>query len=617
MKKIFILLLIAALAVVIASSVHAEPQTVVLTPSNWQDVNQKLDPARFGAAGTYPLSLYTGIGVVGSSQCSIALILANGTVTASSAAGSNVTLSQGIYLFAGYNDGITWYAYIYNINGWLATLLVPTSSGNIAFNKKVYGKIIYSGTPSQVIDAVTKILFDWRGASGGGLTAWLLFNVTGNQPVSYTIREGTYSVTMAYGGGSPIYMLYVGRTLPLNVTGSGLNQLFYAGAYLIVGSNWYKANYTPTPSQPSQNQTATGTATLTVTVTPSTYKIQFLSAGALVKEANATLSYAFPKNATVTVRILDAGGTEKYKFDVKMDSDKYYSFNFGADKSIYDGTKTYTLALYFFEMSPSGAYRGPIVVDSVQVVGINASLTRSAQGVSNVRFTNLPSGHYQIIVQKEGYFETRAWLNLDSDKTLYIGLFKKADVGATDKPYTGGYVAPTNTTQPFNTVASARNETPPAPTVSGNFYGFHFIMIDPASGARASGTISISAVKRVGKVLWEDTVTVPLATVAVNGSAWWYIAEDDVYRALQLAGFWEGFAGFKIASGSNTMFVPAELAKNRFYELVIYHGLAVFGSSNVSYSSGLFDSSGMLAQLMPLLVIAMIIGMIGQVLKRK
>ena len=142
-------------------------------------------------------------------------------------------------------------------------------------------------------------------------------------------------------------------------------------------------------------------------------------------------------------------------------------------------------------------------------------------------------------------------------------------------------------------------------------------MIDPATGQRASGTVTVSAVKRVGKVLWEDTVTVPLAIVAVNGSAWWYIAEDDVYKALQISGFWEGFAGFKVTAGSNTMFVPAELAKNRFYELVIYHGLAVFGSSNVSYSSGLFDSGGMLAQLMPLLVIALVIGMIGQVLKRR
>jgi hypothetical protein len=127
----------------------------------------------------------------------------------------------------------------------------------------------------------------------------------------------------------------------------------------------------------------------------------------------------------------------------------------------------------------------------------------------------------------------------------------------------------------------------------------------------------VSAVKRVGKVLWEDTVTVPLATVNVNGSAWWYITEDDVFKAIQISGFWEGFGGFKISSGSNTMIVPAESAKNCFYEVVIYYGQAAFGTSNVAYSSGLYDSSGMLAQLMPILIIAMIIGMIGQVLKRK
>jgi hypothetical protein len=614
MKKIFILLLIAALAV-IASVTYAGPQTVVLTPSNWQDVDQKLEPARFGATGTYPLALLSVVGVVGTSQCSIVLLLANGTVTVSSAAGSNANLSRGIYLIAGYYDGVTGYAYIYNINGWLATLNVPISSGSISFNKKVYGKIIYSGSPAQVMDTVVRILADWRGG-GGNRAAWLLFNVTGNQPVSYTIREGTYTVSMAYGGGPPIYMLYVGMTLPLNVTGTGLNQLFSAGAYLIVGSNWYKANYSATAPAPSNNQTGTNTAKLTVTVTPSTYTIQFLLQGALAAQGNGTLSYSFPKNTTVTIRILN-GATEVYKTDYKLTQDTTLVYNFGTDNSIYNPSKTCTLELHFFEMSPTGAYRGQIVVDSVQVIGINASITRSAQGVSNVRFTNLPSGHYQIIVQKEGYFETRAWVNLDSDKTLYIGLFKKADTAGTDKPYMGGYVAPQNTTQPFNTIANARNESPPTPTVSGNFYGFHFILVDPTTGQRKSGMVTISAVKRIGKVLWEDTVTVPLATVYVNGSAWWYITEQDVFKALQISGFWEGFGGFKISSGSNTMFVPAESAKNCFYEVVIYYGQAAFGTSSTTYSSGLYDSSGMLAQLMPILVIAMIIGLIGQVLKRK
>ncbi|MCC6004511.1 MAG: hypothetical protein LM590_09240, partial [Thermofilum sp.] len=365
-----------------------------------------------------------------------------------------------------------------------------------------------------------------------------------------------------------------------------------------------------------QTQTGANTATLTVTVTPPSYRVQFLSAGALVKEGNGTLTYTFPKNSTVTVRIVDNAGRERYKFDVKMDADKSFTFNFGTDSTIYDPTKMHTLELYFFEMSPTGTYRGQIVVDSVQVIGINASVRASAQGVSSVRFTNLPAGHYQITVRKEGYFETRLWVNLDSDKTLYVGLFKKADTGGTDKPYTGGYVAPSNTTEPFSAIGGARNETPPAPTTSGNFYGFHFILID-AAGQRKSGTVTVSAVKRVGKVLWEDTVTVPLATVFVNGSAWWYISEDDVFRAVQISGFWESFGGFKIASGSNTMFVPAELAKNRFYEVVIYHGQAIFGAAHTTYSSGLFDTGGTLAQLMPILIIAMIIGMIGQVLKRK
>jgi hypothetical protein len=613
MQKIFLFLLIFT---VFALSASAQPQSRVLTPSNWQDVFQKLDAGYLAVVQKRPPDLATSLGVSGTMQSSIYFVFANGTVkvTPSGAQSPNVTLPRGIYIIAGYYDGVRFYAYIYTITGWVATLNLGSSAG-VAFDKRVYARALWSGSHSLIFATVQKILYDWQGRGGGGATAWLLFNVTGNVPVSYDVREGTSSITMAYGGGPPIYMLYVGVYLPLNVTGAGLRQLFGAGAYLIEGTNWFYANFTPA-EQPSQNQTSANTATLTVTVSPSTFRVQFLSAGALVKESNGTLTYTFPKNSTVTVRIVDNAGREKYKFDVKMDTDKYYSFNFGTDSTIYDPTRTYTLTLYFFEMSPSGAYRGQIVVDSVQVIGINASITRGAQGVSNVRFTDLPAGHYQIIVRKEGYFETRAWINLDTDRTLYIGLFKKADTGGTDRPYTGGYVAPDNTTQPFSAIGNARNETPPAPTTSGNFYGFHFILIDP-TGQRKSGTVTVSAVKRVGKVLWEDTVTVPLATVFVNGSAWWYIAESDVYKAIQISGFWESLGGFKVTAGSNTMFVPAESAKNCFFELVIYYGQAAFGTSNVAYSSGLFDSSGMLAQLMPILIIAMIIGMIGQVLKRK
>jgi hypothetical protein len=127
----------------------------------------------------------------------------------------------------------------------------------------------------------------------------------------------------------------------------------------------------------------------------------------------------------------------------------------------------------------------------------------------------------------------------------------------------------------------------------------------------------VSAVKRVGKVLWEDTVTVPLVVLHVNGTAWWYITEHDLLKAIQISGFWESFGGFKITSGSNTMFVPAEMAKNRFYEVVIYHGQAIFGTAHATYSSGLFDGGGTLAQLMPILIVLAIIGMIGQVLKRR
>jgi len=448
MKKIFILFLIAVSAC--ALSVYAEPQTVVLTPADWQDVFNTINVDYILVSGYAP-TLTSSLSLT---LNYIQFVFANGTVTVTPAgSASSFTLQRGIYLVTAWLDSSNnKFYYVYTISGLVAQGQFPTATTTLNFDKKIYVVTWITESSTTLFNTVMCILYDWQGGNGGK-SAWILFNVTGNMPVYYSIKEGIATYYLSYGGGPPIYMLYVGKTLPLNVTTAGFSQLFGAGAYLIVGSNWFKINYSETaPSQPTQNQTGTNTATLTVTVTPSSYKIQFLSAGALVKEANATLSYAFPKNSTVTVRIVDSAGTEKYKFDVKMDSDKYYSFNFGTDNSIYNPTQTYTLTLYFFEMSPTGAYRGSIVVDSVQVIGVNASITRSAQGVSNVKFTNLPAGHYQIIVQKEGYYETRVWVNLDSDKALYVGLFKKADTGGSDRPYQGGYVAPSNTTEPFSAI---------------------------------------------------------------------------------------------------------------------------------------------------------------------
>jgi hypothetical protein len=439
-------------------------------------------------------------------------------------------------------------------------------------------------------------------------------------PVSYTIKEGTATSTLSYGGGQPIYMLYVGRTLPLNVTGSGLSQLFGAGAYLIVGSNWFYANYSATnPTQNQNNTTSTNMATLTVTVSPSSYTIRFLLQGALVKQGNGTLSYQFPKNTTVTIQVYN-GNTQVYSIDYKITQDVSIYLNFGNNNDIWNPTQTGSLTLQFYEADPvSGYLRGQIVVDSVQVIGLNQSVTRTASGVSQITFTGLPYGHYQIIVQKSGYFETRVWIFFNqSSRTIRIGMLKKADgesIG-TDKPLQPSDFVGTdnyNGTN-VNALAQARNQTPPTPSVSGNFYGFHFIVTD-ANGNLVSAQVQILAVKSINKVLWQDTATYPLAIVnVVNGSAYWYITEEDLNRALQYAGFWESFGGFKIVSGSNSMFVPAEFARNRFYEMRIVQNEYIFGNGDVNYQGGLFGSA-QTAQLIGLLFPIMIIGLIAGILK--
>jgi hypothetical protein len=404
----------------------------------------------------------------------------------------------------------------------------------------------------------------------------------------------------------------------VNVTGSGVNQLFGAGAYLIQGSNWFYANYSTTNSGSNNNDTASNMATLTVTVNPSTYTIRFLLQGALVKQANGTLSYQFPKNTTVTIQIYN-GNTQVYSIDYKLARDTSLYFNFGNDNSLWNPTQTGSLTLQFYEADPTTGYlRGQIIVDSVQVIGLNNSVTRTASGVSQITFNNLPYGHYQIIVQKSGYFETRVWIFFNtSSRTIRIGMLKKAGESiGTDKP-----LSPTDFvgTDNFNgtnvnALAQARNQTPPTPSVSGNFYGFHFIVTD-SSGNLVNAQVQVLAVKSINKVLWQDTATYPLAIVNVNnGSAYWYITEEDLNKALQFAGFWESFGGFKIVSGSNSMFVPAEFARNRFYEMRIVQNLNIFGNGDVSYQGNLFGSA-QTAQLIGLLIPIMVIGLIAGILK--
>jgi hypothetical protein len=629
MKRIFLLLLVFVL--LFSVSVFADPQTKVLTPSNWQDVFQKIQVGYIRAIGgsltTLSANSETQFNTVQGNT--IYLIYTPSTAVLLNKTGYPVaTISQGIYILAFYGDSSGMqYAYLYDVTGLRTYGKLGTGSYAyyFKFNITIYYARLFYAPNDKVIETVQKILYDWQGR-GGGVTAWLLFNVSGNMPVSYTIKEGSNTVTLSYGGGSPIYMFYMGTTLPLNVTGAGLNQLFPAGAYLIQGSNWYKANYSTTNPTNNTNNTSSNMATLTVTVKPSTYTIQFLLQGALAKQGNGTLSYQFPKNTTVTIRILN-GATELYKIDYKLTQDMSLFFNFGNDNSLWNPSQVGSLTLQFYEADPvSGYLRGQIVVDSVQLIGLNNSVTRTANGVSQITFTNLPYGHYQIIAQKSGYFETRVWIFFNqSQRTIRIGMLKKANnenIG-TDKP-----LSPTDFvgTDNFNgtnvnALARARNQTRPTPTVSGNFYGFHFIITDSQGNLVNSAQVQILAVKSINKVLWQDTVTYPLAVVnVINGSAYWYITQEDLDKALQYAGFWESFGGFKVVVGSNSMFVPSQFAYNRFYELRIVSNQGMFGNTDVQYQGNLFGSTQvaqLIGLLMPLIILSMIFGILKDALKNK
>ncbi|MCI4408310.1 MAG: hypothetical protein JHC26_04410, partial [Thermofilum sp.] len=420
------------------------------------------------------------------------------------------------------------------------------------------------------------------------------------------------------------YYVYIGKS-PVTVIGLVLNHTFGPGVYVVRGENWFYANYSiPFASVGNTTSTSTSTppsnVTLSVSVNPSTYTIQFSVNGAVVKQGTGSLSYQFPKNTTVTIQILN-GNTQVYQQSYKLTQDTTLYFNFGNDNTIWNPAQTGNLTLQFFAVDPTtGYFKSPLAVDTVQVVGINNSVTKTASSVSQVTFTNMPFGHYQITAQKSGYNPVSVWVYFgQSQETFRIGL---VPVGSNLNPLgyigTGNYNG-TNT----NTWQNLVNQNPPAPTVSGNFYGFHFIVTD-ANGNPASAQVQVLAIKTINKVLWQDSATYPLAVVNVqNGSAYWYITEQDLNQALQYAGFWESFGGFKIVAGSNSMFVPAQFAYDRFYEMRIVLNQNIFGNTgniDIGYQGGLFGSTQMaqlIGLLMPLMVLSMIAGIIKEAVKKR
>jgi hypothetical protein len=613
MKRIFLLLLV--LVLVVAPFALADPQTTYYPIQNWNKLATLLgNNVIFVQGSSNPSTIPLTDSSRTYAKVSVFYMPADYALTTTGSP-SFFHIGRGFFIATAFKDSTgTIYYYVYNITGRVAYgqlsssytgISVATSPNSIVYYTFPYN---FSITGTSQFDLVNKILADWKGnTTAGGVSTWLAFNVTADMPIIYTVTSGSYQNTISYAGGSTYYKLYFLTTSPTRINGSGIDVSITYGSYIVTGKNIYRASIYNQSTSSTNN--STDMATLTVTVNPSNYTIRFMLQGALAKQGNGTLSYQFPKNTTVTIRILN-GNTQVYSIDYKLTQDTTLYFNFGNDNSIWNPTQTGSLTLQFYEANLTTGYLGKsLVVDSVQVIGLDSSVTKTASGVSQITFNDLPYGHYQVIVQKNGYSNVNLWIYFaQSELTLKIGLFPQGKAP--------GFIAGSesfNGTN-INALNQALNQTPPSPSVSGNFYGFHFIVTD-SSGNLVSAQVQILAVKSINKVLWQDTATYPLAIVNVqNGSAYWYITEEDLDRALQYAGFWESFGGFKIVSGSNSMFVPAEFARNRFYEMRIVQNQNIFGNGDVNYQGNLFGSA-QTAQLIGLLFPIMIIGLIAGILK--
>jgi len=345
--------LMLVFTVVLARSAYGQP-TYAISLSDWSNtIYPNLQPSYIKAFGSSLSSLAAGSSLTvcynGYAYIYILYVPAPARVT-KLLVGSNqyaftAVLARGLYIFYGYIDTSSGYAYAKWLSidglspGWVSSSgASSTTTVQVQFNTTVYYALYANNMAfSQVESRASAIQKDWQGASGGGYTAWLLFNTTGIA-ASYTIIEGSNTVTLS-SGGTAKYMLYIAKTLPVNVTGSGLNMLYSAGAYYISGSF-------------STTMVYADRAILTVDVAPSTYKVQFWLGGTFIGEGFGT--YTFPyfiksTSTVATVKIYDTQNNLKQSFNVTMDTSKYYYLNFGSDYATLTVTaspSTYTIQFY-------------------------------------------------------------------------------------------------------------------------------------------------------------------------------------------------------------------------------------------------------------------------------
>ena len=236
---------------------------------------------------------------------------------------------------------------------------------------------------------------------------------------------------------------------------------------------------------------------------------------------------------------------------------------------------------------------------------------------------NLQRDVYTVIAEKSGYRTIQFTVDLN-ESLVYTVVFWDYNTGEII-PWDIEEGTQTDVETYHNTMSGISDTAPSTPTDS-NWYGIHFIVIDSTTKQLYNGeiTVQIYAIKGISRAnLWHDNVVIPIDSLIINGSEYWWMTEDQINDIIGKQ-MWEYLSGFQIVFGNKVMTIPAGRCKNMFYNLTIYTDgseAAIYGQNNAWYQSGYLGpnplSSQLVSLLIPLMVFMLVMKMIDAISRRR
>jgi len=529
------------------------------------------------------------------------------------------------------NKGVSGAFVTFNFGKYLQGLYVLyirfTSSAIEVYLYDSNKQLVYSGSTGKSISCITAIDWDGYGAVYyinsstsslvgqianaftlmKGIGILINFN-TGPIDLTYSFMNATPTTVSAGANTKRAYMLlnYSGNPIAYiklaGPAGALEKTLRTPGEYYIRASDY---NITVFPYvQATRGSQASNT-------TSSTAGLQSVTFTVYAKDGNTGLdvSGTVYLNGTLlgnTGKALTATLNPNATQTIKVSASGYYDYTFSA--------RVYRGAQYYVFLTPISPVSEKV---SVTFYTYDAITGNSIQGSVSSGFTtyqtgktyNISKGYYTFTASASGYKSLTFSVYISSNTVIPIYLYPQSYT-ATNSSGSVGY----NPSTPTTTISQ-----PNPNTYTGEYVGFHFI-----NPSNTSVTVNVYA--QVKTSIMGSVYNVLVDTVSLP-------ARSDSYKAYNLRDV-AGKAGVLVvgsvnpaeflftitANGNRIAQLTGDSAYQRYVDIYVASGngyVSAWGSGLTGSTLGSFQWGDMLTQLMPLLIIAMIFGLIASFMPSK